>query len=74
MLGGQGFVASMIAAFVMGLLLGWAVFTHEIERKPISIGSVADWIAALGAVVAALSTVAIATGSENDYQQGPRCP
>lgn len=61
MLGGQGFVATMTAVFVMGLLLGWAVFTHEIERKPISLGSAADWIAAIGAVVAALSTVAIAT-------------
>ncbi|HFF5965456.1 TPA: hypothetical protein ACGCF6_000785 [Stenotrophomonas maltophilia] len=60
MLGGQGYLATVMAVFLMGLLLGWGIAGHSIKPEAISIGSIADWIAALGALIAAASTVAIA--------------
>lgn len=60
MAGGQGFVATVASVFLMGFLLGWAVFAHTIDPKPIGLGSVADWLAAAGAIAAAGSTIAIA--------------
>ncbi|WP_416057775.1 hypothetical protein [Stenotrophomonas maltophilia] len=60
MLGGQGYLATVIAVFLMGLLLGWGIAGHSIKPEPINLGSIADWVAALGALIAAASTVAIA--------------
>ncbi|MCU1017055.1 hypothetical protein JAK38_06615 [Stenotrophomonas maltophilia] len=59
-LGGAAGLITAGSVFVLGILAGWAVFQERPPSKPLSPGSIADGLAALGALVGAASTIFIA--------------